>query len=94
MSASIASQQVLHVGPDTQLGVLGMVPDDGAPAYLEVLILRRPVSSVDAQDFHPTAEPPRIPLHLAEVFADNVAKVAQRTIQAASVAPAGGRHEP
>ncbi len=70
-----------------------MLPANGGPAFVEVEALRRPISSVSAADYAPTGQPPHIPLHLVEIFSEEVTRIAKRTGEAALVAPTGRGHQ-
>ena len=86
MNASTVCERKLHLEPDVQLVICGLVPESGTPR-VELQIRRRPVSSVSPADFHETPAVVPIPVHLLEIVMDEMRKAGRRLAEQHAWAP-------
>jgi hypothetical protein len=68
----------VHIGPDEQVEILGVVPDSGALRRIELHRLKRSADSVDPESFQLRDTVP-IPVHLAMHVAAEIVREARET---------------
>lgn len=88
MTAQVAIERLLHLEPDVQLAICGVVLENGTPR-VDLQIRRRRPECVDPSGFEDTAAVVPVPAHLTEIVAEEMVKVGRRTSEAALVAPPG-----
>jgi hypothetical protein len=76
------TERRLHLGPDEQLVIAGVIPNhQSGLAGIQLRIDRRAADSVDPHDFHPISAAVPIPLHLVELVAEELVKIGRRVAE-------------